>query len=101
MREFLVEKNGQFAILPGMIRRIAFDIGAIAVLFLAPWWIALAYAAIGVVLFPWYLESVFMGLFFDVVYGGASFAWYFRMVHTVIFTVPVAAGEFIKRRVNM
>ena len=88
-------------ILPTMIRRIAFDIGAIIVLNLAPWWVSLAYAIIGVAIFPWFLEAIFMGLFFDAVYGTCTMAWYVRPLHTAVFTVPLGIGEFIKRRINV
>ena len=84
-----------------MIRRIGFDIGAVAVCLFAPWWVALAYAVVGIVIFPWYLEAIFIGLFFDAFYGTNALAWYYRGIHTVIFAVPLGLGEYIKRRINM
>ena len=84
-----------------MIRRIAFDIGAIAVLFLGPWWVALAYAVIGIVLFPWFIEAVFMGLFFDAMYGSPAVSRYLREIHTLLFAVPLCIGEYVKRRINV
>lgn len=84
-----------------MLRRILFDLGAIAVVLLLPWWVALAYALIGITLFPWYLEAIFIGLFFDTFYGTPALAWYLKGLHTIIFTIPLGIGEYIKRRVNL
>lgn len=81
--------------------RILFDIGALILVLLTPWWVVFLYILIGVVLFPWYIEAVFWGLFFDVMYGTPLVSWYVRIMHTALFTLPVLLSTFIKQRINV
>lgn len=84
-----------------MWKRVVFDIVAVVVVFFAPWWVVLAYVIVGVAIFPWYLEAVFLGLFFDVMYGTSILPWYERVLHTFIFLIPLGIGEYIKSRINV
>ena len=84
-----------------IIGRIAFTFIAVILVFFAPWWAVLVYATIGIIVFPWYLEALFLGLYFDVMYGIPTLHWYVRIVHTVLFVTPLGITEFIKRRINV
>lgn len=84
-----------------IVGRILFSIIAGILVFFAPWWVVLVYTVLGVILFPWYLEAMFLGLYFDVMYGIPTLHWYERIIHTIIFVAPLGIGEFIKRRINV
>jgi hypothetical protein len=84
-----------------IIGRIIFSVIAVILTFFAPWWVVLMYAIIGIILFPWYLEALFLGLYFDSMYGIPTLHWYVRIMHTVLFVTPLGIAEFIKRRINL
>ncbi|MEI8223692.1 MAG: hypothetical protein WCG20_01065 [bacterium] len=84
-----------------LIKRIVFSVIAVILAFFAPWWVVLMYAIIGIILFPWYLEALFLGLYFDTMYGIPTLQWYIRIMHTVLFVTPLGIAEFIKRRINL
>lgn len=84
-----------------MWKRLLFDSGALALVLVAPWWVALAYTLLGIILFPWYVEALLLGLFFDTVYGMTLLPWYQRMTHTTLFIIPVGIGQYIKSRIDV
>ena len=84
-----------------IIGRVVFTLIAAILVFFAPWWVVLMYAIIGIILFPWYLEALFLGLYFDIMYGIPTLHWYARIVHTVLFVTPLGIAEFIKRLINV
>ncbi len=84
-----------------MWKRAVFDIFAVILAFFAPWWVVLMYAMIGSILFPWYLETIFFGLFFDVMYGTSMLPWYERVSHTALFLIPLSISEYVKSRINI
>lgn len=84
-----------------MWKRIPWDILCLVLVFIAPWWVVLILGVIGVILFPWYLEIIFLGVLFDVLYGGIAISWYRHLIHTAIFTVPLLVAEYIKPKLNL
>ena len=83
-----------------MWKRILWDIVAIILVFWAPWWVTFIVGIGGVVLFPWYLEIIFLGAFYDAIFGGNFVHWYHHLIHTAIFTIPLLIGELIKTNIN-
>lgn len=83
-----------------MGKRIAWDIGGIVLVFFAPWWVTLIFGILGALYFSWYLEIIFLGILYDVLFGGVSGSWYYHMIHTTIFTLPLLSIEFVKTRIN-
>ena len=83
-----------------MWKRIVWDIVSIALVFFAPWWVALIFGIIGVVFFSWYLEIIFLGVLYDVLFGGVSGSWYYHLIHTGIFTAPLLGIELVKTKIN-
>ena len=84
-----------------MWKRIVWDVICLALVFSAPWWVTLIVAIGGVILFPWYIEIIFIGALYDSLYGGIGLVWYKHLVHTAIFTVPLLIGEYIKTTINL
>ncbi len=84
-----------------MWKRIVFDILALGMVFFTPWWAALLFGILGVVLFSWYVELIFLGMFYDVFFGGVAGPWYYHLLHTGIFTLPLLVIEFIKTKINL
>lgn len=80
--------------------RILYTVVLVLVVFFVPWWAVLILALVGAMVFPWYLESVFIGLYFDVFFGYPALDWYRNIMHTAIFTLPVLAIQYIKPRIN-
>ena len=65
-----------------------------------PWWLAFVVAGIGIILFPWYLEVVFVGLYFDVFFGYPALDWYRNSIHTLLLTVFLVVVQYLKPRIN-
>jgi hypothetical protein len=84
-----------------MWKRAVWDILCLIVLFFAPWWATLILGVIGVVCFSWYLEIIFLGMLYDVFFGGVYGPWYYHLIHTVIFTGPLLVAEFVKTKINI
>ncbi len=84
-----------------MWKRVVWDIVCISMIFFAPWWATLVLSLIGAVFFSWYLEMIFIGVCYDVIFGGVTGTWYYHLIHTFIFGLPVLVIEFIKTKVNM
>lgn len=84
-----------------MLKRILWDITAFALVLIAPWWATLGFTAIGCVLFPWYLEGIFVGALYDVLFGGGVTHWYQHLVHTGIFAIPVLVMEYVKTKIHL
>ncbi len=57
------------------MKRFIFTVLLLGIVVYAPWWITLVAAGIVTFMFPWYIEVIFTGIFFDVLYGaiGVSF----------------------------
>jgi len=83
-----------------MWKRIVWNIITITLVFFAPWWVTLIFGIIGVVFFSWYLEIIFFGVCYDVFFGGVVGPWYYHLIHTGIFTLPLLVSEFVKTRIN-
>jgi hypothetical protein len=83
-----------------MWKRILWDVLALILLFFAPWWVVFIVGVIGIVFFSWYLEIIFLGVLYDVFFGGVSGTWYYHLIHTTLFTTTLIFAEFIKTRVN-
>lgn len=83
-----------------MWKRIAWDSVSIALIFLAPWWVTLVFGIMGTIFFRWYLEIIFIGILYDALFGGVSGPWYYHLIHTGIFTLPLLGSQFIKTRIN-
>lgn len=81
-----------------MVRRILFNILGLVLTIVAPWWAVLAYSILGALLFPWYIEMIFFGILFDVIYGNIGG---FHIKHTIVFLVPLLVVEFAKPRLNV
>lgn len=84
-----------------MIRRIAWDSVCIGLALTSPWWVVLIVVIAGTIMFPWYIESVFLGALFDALYGGNSNSWISHFTHTALFTTPFIFAEFIRTRINL
>lgn len=84
-----------------IVGRIIFTFIAAVLVFFMPWWVVLMYTLIGIVIFPWYIEAIFLGLYFDIMYGIPTLHWYTRIIHTIVFLTPLGITEFIKRRINV
>lgn len=57
------------------MKRFIFTVLLLGVVVYAPWWVTLAVVGVGTFVFPWYIEVIFIGIFFDILYGavGVSF----------------------------
>jgi len=77
-----------------------FDILMIIVCLAAPWWVALPLGIIGIVLFPWYVEIIIAGALYDTLFGIPS-VWYYHILHTGMFSLPLLVGEYIKSKVHV
>ena len=84
-----------------MWKRIIWDIVCLGMAFFAPWWATLVFGIIGVIAFSWYIEIIFLGVWYDAVFGGVTGAWYYHFIHTTIFLIPLCIAEFIKTRINI
>lgn len=84
-----------------MWKRVLWDILCLILVFCAPWWVTLVVGIAGVALFDWYLEIVFLGMLYDVFFGGITTSWYGHIIHTIIFTTPLLVGQFIKTKINV
>ncbi len=80
--------------------RIGYSIALFAGVFFMPWWLAFVCVIIGIVLFPWYLEAVFIGLYFDVFFGYPALDWYRNIIHTAVLTLLLVVFQYIKPRIN-
>lgn len=80
--------------------RIAYGACLVALVFFVPWWVALLCALAGSILFPWYVEAVLIGLYFDVFFGYPALDWYHAVLHTAVFTVLMLLIQYIKPRIN-
>lgn len=69
--------------------RVFWGIASLFMVFIAPWWVVLCMGIIGAIIFPWYIEIIFLGACFDALFGGATGAWYRTLIHTGIFTIPL------------
>lgn len=83
-----------------MFLRIVFVLLGLGLVFIAPWWVVLIMGAIGVVMFPWFLEIILLGVIIDALFGGFG-AWYTWIFHTGIFTTVLLLGEFIKSKIHV
>lgn len=81
--------------------RVLFTLGGIVLTLLMPWWVVFGYGIIGIILFPWYLEVICIGLYFDTVFGIPTVVWYMRMMHTAWLVFPLIIVELIKQRINV
>jgi hypothetical protein len=84
-----------------MWKRIIWDILAIALVVIAPWWITLIWGVLGVIFFTWYLEIIILGALYDALFGLRFLPWYQHLIHTGIFTVPLLIIQFVKTRINV
>ena len=82
-----------------MGKRILYDIAGLVIVFMFPWWAGLIVAVIGVIVFPWYIEALFFGALYDILYGGIVHHWYLHITQLVIFAIPLFVAEFIKTRI--
>lgn len=80
--------------------RILWDVILIGSVFFLPWWAVGLGVLVGAVVFSWYFEALFLGLYFDVFFGYPSLSWYTAIMHTVVFLIPVIIAEYIKPRIN-
>ncbi|MEK7194569.1 MAG: hypothetical protein AAB660_02690 [Patescibacteria group bacterium] len=76
--------------------RILFTLIVFLALIVTPYWIYFPLILIGIVLFPFYLEAILLGLIVDLVYGGgansnALFGFPFGIVVAILifFTAPL------------
>ena len=95
-----LSETARLLIYKSMWKRIVWDIIVIALVFIAPWWVTLLFGIIGAALFPWYLEIIFFGVLYDVLFGGVNGSWYYHLIHTGIFTTPLLVAELIKTKIN-
>ena len=84
-----------------MWKRVLWDVLCLVVLFFAPWWATLALGIVGTIFFSWYIEIIFLGVLYDVLFGGITGTWYYHMIHTGIFTLPLIVSEFVKTKINI
>lgn len=84
-----------------MWKRIVWDLIVLLLVFIAPWWVTLIVTGIGAVFFPWYLEMIIVGALYDALFGGIHGVWYYHLLHTFFFTIPLLIIEFIKTKLNL
>lgn len=58
------------------MKRTFFNLFFLGVLLYAPWWVVFIVAVYGVFVFPWYVEILFAGLLFDILYGAFSLPFF-------------------------
>jgi hypothetical protein len=65
-----------------------------------PWWVTLAAGLFGIILFAWYFEALFIGLFIDILYADAAMVSFveFPYFFTLIFVIGLGFFAIIKKR---
>jgi hypothetical protein len=84
-----------------MWKRVAWDLLALILVIIAPWWVVLVVGIMGAIVFPWYVELVFLGALIDALYGGNASRLLGHFIHAGIFSVPLLCIEFIRTRINI
>lgn len=68
-----------------------------------PWWVTLAFGVVGIVIFSWYFEALFLGLLFDVLYGfpaGEKIPFY-AYLYSLVFLFSFLVFEYLKRKIQI
>lgn len=83
------------------MKRAMFNVLAVFLVFLFPWWISVAYCLVGMVLFSSYFEIILIGIIIDLLYGAPieRFNYYQYTVSTVLL-VLYACFELVRDRIR-
>jgi hypothetical protein len=67
-----------------------------------PWWLTLLIGLLGFFLFSFYVEALFLGLFFDALYGGVGPSFFFGIsfFYSLIFFVVFILCEIFKNKIR-
>ncbi|MFT5280874.1 MAG: hypothetical protein ACI9AR_000310 [Flavobacteriaceae bacterium] len=77
-----------------VILRLLFTFLLIVSLALFPFWVTLILSFVGVLLFPWYIEGMFIILILDSGHGGSSVGF----VYSVVYFFVLIFASFIRKR---
>lgn len=81
-----------------MILRIIFDLIAVFVFLSGPWWLAIAFSLVGMFFFKNYLEIIFIGFAFDLVFKDSNQTF---PIATVLSSILLIASIFIRSRMRI
>lgn len=82
-----------------MGKRFLLDSIGLVIVLMFPWWVGFIVVIVGTIFFPWYVEALFFGAIYDILYGGVVHHWYLHITQLVIFAIPLFVAEFIKTRI--
>lgn len=84
-----------------MIARILFGVALLVTLFVTPWWVTLLLVLAGLIYFPFYIEVLFVGLFFDALYGAPMFVPWLPYAATMLAVVFLICAQQVRERLIM
>lgn len=80
-----------------IFRRILWTVILIVLFLTTPWWIFIIGGIAGIILFPWYLEFIFISLFVDLLFSSSMFS--IEYMYTLIAFVSFLVSYFIRKQI--